>query len=84
MLECGANFQMKYGGKLCKQCNIIDDEDHRLNNCPTFKDVNFYDTMEKIDFQMIYSDNLEESSKVIKAILAVWDLGCGKNVMRKG
>ena len=83
MLDCGANYCMKYGGKDCKVCHVLDNEDHRLNYCSVYKDVNLYDQDTKIDFCGIYSDDLERSRMVISAILSVWDLGCGKNVIRK-
>ena len=56
MLECGANYQIRYGGKKCKQCNNIDDEDHWLNYGTTFRSINFYDAIEKVDFQIIYAE----------------------------
>ena len=33
MLQCGRNFSAKTG-KNCHTCNVIDDEEHRLNICP--------------------------------------------------
>ena len=59
MLDCGANYCMKYGGKDCKVCHVLDNEDHRLNYCSLYKDVNLYDQGTKIDFCGIYSDDLE-------------------------
>ena len=31
MLDCKANFSMGYGGKMCNECDVEDNENHRLN-----------------------------------------------------
>ena len=45
MLECGQNLKgsMK---ETCTACGEIDNEDHRLNYCKKYKDVNLYDDIE--------------------------------------
>ena len=40
MLDCAANYKHGYGGGNCAQCNVTDDEDHRINNCIRFKGRN--------------------------------------------
>ena len=82
MLKCRANFSSGYGNKSCPKCNTIDDERHRINYCPVYQEINLYDCENKLDFDLIYSDDLNEILKVVEVILKLWDLGFGKNSMR--
>ena len=82
MLQCAANFSDGYKSKLCTRCNVTDNEDHRMNNCPVWSDINLYGCDEKINFEDIHSDNEIESMTVVKKILEIWDLGNNKNSMR--
>jgi len=82
MLQCAANFEKSYGGKNCKECGVLDDENHRINDCKTFKDINLYNEDNKIDYNLIYSENSEQCLKVVEYILILWDLGNGRNTMR--
>ena len=61
---------------------MIDDENHRINQCSLFRKFNLYDSKDKIQYDWIYSDDLNDVLKVVKIILKMWDLGCGKNEMR--
>ena len=83
MLNCKANFSSGYGGKDCATCNKVDDENHRINECVEYRAINLYQMEEKINFNLIYSDRLEEVLKVVEIILKLWDLGFGKNTMRQ-
>ena len=82
MLKCAANFSCGYGSKNCSECGVIDDEDHRINHCTLWQDRNLCRSDDKIDFNLIYSENIHESIKVVEIILKLWDLGNGKNAMR--
>ena len=82
MLDCRANFSMGYGGKLCVECNTDDNEAHRINECVKYRAVNRYDSTGKIDFENIYSDELNDVMIVVDSILAIWDLEHGKNVIK--
>ena len=64
-------------------CGVLDDENHRINDCIKYKETNFYELGEKIDFSQIYSNNLANVIKVVEVILKLWDLGYGKNMMRQ-
>ena len=55
MLECVRNFKGTVEFQ-CKSCNVIDDEEHRLNHCILFKDLNFRDCTEKIPFNSTFFD----------------------------
>ena len=54
MLECGKNFE---GTKSvnCGNCNVHDDEGHRINDCSKFRTVNYFDNDTKVDFNLIFS-----------------------------
>ena len=82
MLQCAANFSMGYGGKNCRQCGVIDDEQHRINNCEVWKDVNLFTSNEKINFKLLYSEDEQESLPIVEKILEMWDLGNNKNCMK--
>ena len=82
MLDCKTNFSMGYGGKLCVECNTDDNEAHRINECAKYRAVNKYDSTEKINFENIYSDELDDVMIVVDSILAIWDLEHGKNVVK--
>ena len=82
MLHCAANFSDGHGGKMCQECNVIDDEDHRINSCAKWADINLYNALNKLDFECIHSSDISESIEVVKVILNMWDLENGKNCMR--
>ena len=73
MLECGRNFKgtLEYQ---CRSCNVIDDEEHRLNHCIIFKDLNFRDFTEKIPFNSIFSTDIASIRTIIERISQVWNL----------
>ena len=71
MLECGKNFK---GNKpeICSLCNEIDDENHRLNDCVKFRDINFYDSDIKVDFQRVFSNDIEILREILPSIQRVY------------
>ena len=72
MLACGNNFKGTMDAK-CNQCNVTDNEDHRLNYCYKYKDLNEYYAVEKTDFQQIYSNDIGTLRAIIQKIDKVWD-----------
>ena len=82
MLQCAANFSAGYGSKNCSLCKVCDDEEHRINNCPLYANINLYSSPNKIDFNCIYSENEQEAMKIVELILKMWDLGNGRNCMK--
>ena len=82
MLQCASNFSTGYGGKNCGHCGVIDNENHRINNCEIYKEFNLYDSDAKIDYAKLYSECKLESMPVVEKILELWDLGNGRNCMR--
>ena len=83
MLQCANNFSMGSGGKMCLDCNATDDEDHRINTCKKWSNINLYHSQSKLNFEDIYSDDTEECLKVINTIFSMWDLENGRNEMRQ-
>ena len=74
MLECGKNFKGTMSDS-CSKCGTIDDEEHRLNNCHKWAEINNVGK-EKIDFNDIYSNDRIVLNRVlnIDAIEKVWEL----------
>ena len=82
MLDCKVNFSKGYGGKMCGECRVLDDESHRINDCLTYRNVNLVDSDDRIDFSMIHSEDEEQIAKVVKVILSMWDLEYGRNSIK--
>ena len=82
MLQCAFNFSNGHSTKNCRTCEVVDDEPHRINVCPVWNKINLSHRRESIDYNQIYSDDENESRKVVDQILAMWDLGNNKNCMR--
>ena len=82
MLQCAANFSNGYGGKNCQSCSVEDNESHRMNHCPEWSNINLANSNENIDYESIYSENVEDSMKVVRKIIELWDLGNNRNCMR--
>ena len=72
MLECGQNYKGTVS-ETCSLCNCLDNENHRLNFCPKWKETNFYNAHDKVDFEKIYSKDMNEVRRVITAIHRVWN-----------
>ena len=72
MLECGQNFQGTLN-QLCNRCDTIDNEHHRLNNCIRWRDINLYDTIEKVDFNMIYSNDIDVLRPILTKNETAWN-----------
>ena len=81
MLQCAANFSDGHGGKQCDTCGVEDNENHRINMCPKWKSTE-QSNEDEVNYEQVFSENEEESMKVIKRIIHMWDLGNGRNCMR--
>ena len=82
MLECGKNFKGTLP-ELCQNCLVTDNEDHRMNTCPKWKDTNFLDSETKIEFGNIYSNDPAVLPTIIERIQKVWELSLGKGLMKR-
>ena len=82
MLDCGRNYK---GSKpeLCSRCKVIDDENHRLNDCILFRDTNLFDCETKVDFHRIYSNDIETLREIIPIIQKVWNTKTAHGTMAK-
>ena len=67
----------------CIMCKVIDDEEHRLNYCSRFEEVNFcsLNVDDKVEFKTIFSDNLDTLRVIIDRISKVWNLKNGHGTM---
>ena len=73
MLECGSNFKETMP-QMCKSCNVIDNENHRLNECSVFENVNYANNPLKSNFENILSDNNNDDLDLIIAdIEKIWE-----------
>ena len=69
--------------EMCRSCNVVDDENHRLNDCPVHKSVNFFDTQLKVDFTDVFSTDINILKRVIKQIGKVWNVQNAHGTMNK-
>ena len=78
MLKCGRN----QGGsikKICDLCNVLDDEEPRLNECTKW--ANNKDEPEKIPFEQIYSSDLGSLREILYRITPIWNTKNGQGSM---
>ena len=80
MLECGKNFRGSLK-ELCNECNIYDDENHRLNHCSKWKDTNLYNNDEKVDINLMYSNDINVLRQIISKIEGVWNIKTAHGTM---
>ena len=83
MLQCAANYSNGYGSKNCPRCQLVDNENHRINECQEWSEINCASINEKLDFSLIQSDVETSVMSIVQQILSMWDLGNGNNCMRK-
>ena len=82
MLKCGKNFKTGLGSDVCLECGVTDDESHCINHCKKWKNVNGYNREEKIDFEMVYSGDIEKLKTISSEIMKMWMIEYGKNEIR--
>ena len=82
MLECGTNFKGTLV-EICQDCNVTDNEYHRLNECTKWEHLNQVNNPEKIVFANIYSDNTEILNSIIEGIDDVWEFRYANGRMKK-
>ena len=70
VLECGKNYKGRLS-ELCNLCCCLDDEEHHKNNCPKYDQSNFCDHPDRLSFDNIYSDNIDDIRITMKRIEAV-------------
>ena len=82
MLQCGKNFKGT-NPEICRKCNVIDNENHRMNECPNWQNPTEMPNTSKVNFKDIYSDDPQTLQKVIKRIQGIWELSLGNGTMKK-
>ena len=82
MLDCGMNFKGNMRPN-CNQCNVPDNEQHRLNICPKWDYLRTNETNEDIDFDDIYENDIESLRSVMKRINLIWNTKYANGSMNK-
>ena len=72
MLACGTNFKGSTDSQ-CSECKCLDNEDHRLNYCKLWRDINYYDDEDKVNFDSVFSDDLNELRSTVSKFERVWN-----------
>ena len=82
MLECGKNHKGTLSLK-CTTCDVIDDENHRLNECPKWQSRNIQNSneYERIDFNKIFSNDICILREIIPAIQNLWNVKSAHGTM---
>ena len=80
MLECGINYKGTLTTQ-CTTCDTTDNEEHRLNSCIRYENVNFYHSEDEIPFDTIYSTNIDQLKEIISRISQVWNVRTGHGSM---
>ena len=73
MLQCGKNFKGTED-VMCKSCNEIDDENHRLNYCVQWEATNLRNSDMTIDFKNVYSNDINTLRVILPYIQKVWNV----------
>ena len=76
MLECGKNHKGTLS-LMCTTCNIIDDENHRLNVCPKWQ----HKRMQCENFDKIFSNDICTLREIIPAIQNLWNVKSAHGTM---
>ena len=58
MLQCKANYSYGSKNKNCDTCKVLDDKNHRINECILYKDINLYNSDTKINFESMHSKTI--------------------------
>ena len=72
MLECGSNYKGTLK-EICKDCNTIDNEDHRISYCKKWDSINYTKRDDKKDFTMIYSHDITIIREILPVIEKIWN-----------
>ena len=79
MLECGANMKGTMS-EMCRDCQIRDDESHRMNHCTKYARN---DDNRICVFDDIYNDDVEIVNKIVDEIEKVWETRYANGRMKK-
>ena len=82
MLQCGTNFKGTMN-PTCQTCDVLDNEYHRLNCCPIWNTPDEIEMKDDIDFNLIYSPDINVIRPIIKEIDRLWNTKCANGSMKK-
>ena len=71
MLQCGNNFKGSMNS-LCRTCNVTDNENHKLNECVTYRTNNTF-LPPHVNFNNIYSCDKNILTQTLKFIETIWN-----------
>ena len=80
MLECGKNFKGTLDVR-CGVCDKLDDEEHRLNVCTKYLNINYSQNHTTLSFDAIYSNDMDTIKMIIERIEKVWNVKTGHGTM---
>ena len=81
MLDCGKNYKGTASSN-CSTCNVYDNENHRLNSCKKWNFNNPLDTDFSVDFNNIFSNDVNVLKVLIPYIQSVWNVKNGHGSIR--
>ena len=70
MLECGKNLKGTIP-ETCKRCHVLDDENHRMKECPDWHLSIEPEDLTQVDFQDIYCNDPQKLQTLMKHIQSV-------------
>ena len=73
MLECGHNYKGTLSSE-CVICKCLDDEEHRMNHCKKLAEVNYHDQAGKVNFDTIYTNDVDTLKIIVERISHVWNV----------
>ena len=82
MLECGTNFKGTMS-QTCRICKTTDNENHRLNECTIFNELNHANSLTQCNFGDIYNDDNNILNPILSRIDKVWEFRYANGRMRK-
>ena len=82
MIECGTNFKGTMP-ETCKACQTTDNENHRLNECISYANLNLADTDAKCNFDDVFSQDSNTLKLIISQLDKVWDFRYTNGRMKK-
>ena len=65
------------------ECNVVDNEHHRLNDCTKFAELNRANMLEKHDFRDVYSTDANTLKRIVGEIGNIWEFRYANGRMKK-
>ena len=68
---------------LCPECGVTDDEEHRLNTCKKFVEMNFSNHADAVPFDDVYSNDVAKLQAIIGRISTLWNVRKGNAAINR-